>query len=233
MLHYLLIIGIFTSTCSKLNLNNIQESTKPQTFESVESIREHAPMWHKMGNRLITESDYKTYILNNYKDRIYDVYVCNNAAYTTTFYQWLQKYGKLNIDIRKYNYRYTDACDFNNIYLWFKPQYNSDVNDSDISIITTDCKQRASATAEIVPCNAIHTYFLPYYSLNKNFNLSEIISEAWTPPVRIFLYKIPNTFVSNNQIKESVNKIFIDYFTLTNQKLGSMINLRRYYPTDY
>ena len=97
-----IINGLFVNTCNKLQILNLQESTKPQTYESVNDIREHAPMWHKMGNRLITASDYKTYILNNYKDRIYDVYVCNNTTYTTTFYQWLQKYGKLNIDIRKY-----------------------------------------------------------------------------------------------------------------------------------
>ena len=87
--------GLFTSTCNKLLLTNIQESTKPQDYESVDSIRENAPTYHRMGNRLITTDDYKTYILNNFGQRIYDVYVCNNITYVTSFYQWLKKYRKI------------------------------------------------------------------------------------------------------------------------------------------
>ena len=87
--------SLFSTSCNKLIINNIQESTKPKTYESVESIRENAPVYHRMGNRLITIEDYKTYILNNFGQRIYDVYVCNNMTYITTFYQWLKKYRKI------------------------------------------------------------------------------------------------------------------------------------------
>jgi hypothetical protein len=92
-------------------------------YETVDSIRELAPSSFRIGGRLVTESDYKTFILSNFGNRIHDVYVCNNTTYITLFYQWLYNYGKLNVDIRKYTYRFADTCDFNNIYLWMKPLY--------------------------------------------------------------------------------------------------------------
>ena len=130
--------GLFIQTCNKFVLTNIRESTLPQGYETVNSIRENAPSMFRLGNRLITENDYKTYILTNYKDRVHDIYVCNNTTYTTNFFQWLNKYNKLNIDIRKYYYRFADACDFNNIYLWIKPTYEGQISDSDLNINTDD-----------------------------------------------------------------------------------------------
>jgi hypothetical protein len=116
--------GLFIQTCNKLTFTNLIESSKPQDYESVDSIRELAPSSFRIGGRLVTENDYKTYILSNYKNRIHDIFVCNNTTYITLFYNWLYRYGKLNMDIRKQNYRFTDTCDFNNVYLWMKPLYN-------------------------------------------------------------------------------------------------------------
>lgn len=115
--------GLFVSSCDKLTFTNIQESSIPSSYENSAEIKEYAPFKFRMGNRLVTISDYTQYIKNTFKNIINDIYVCNNATYTTVFYQWLLKYDKLNIDIRKNNYKYSDACDFNNIYLWMVPTH--------------------------------------------------------------------------------------------------------------
>jgi len=219
--------GLFIQTCNKLVLTNINESTLPQGYEDVDSIRENAPSIFRLGNRLVTENDYKSYILNNYKDRVHDIYVCNNTTYTSLFFQWLSKYNKLNIDIRKYYYRFADACDFNNIYLWIKPTYDGQVSDSDLNLIVDDCNKIKSATAELVPCSAIETYFIPYVEHpNYSINLTEMnLTADWNPPIKIILTKKSNAFINNEQLKILINNIFINYFSLENQKLGNIVNI--------
>lgn len=226
-----LLNGLVIQTCNKLVLTNINESTLPQGYEDVDSIRENAPNMFRLGNRLVTEGDYTTYILNNYKDRIHDIYVCNNTTYTTNFFQWLNIYGKLNIDIRKYYYRFADACDFNNIYLWMKPTYEGQITDSDLNIIVDDCNKIKSATSELVPCSAIETYFIPYVE-HPEYPLKILETQLdadWNPPIKIILNKKTNTYINNEQLKEMVNNIFIDYFSLENQKLGNMVNISEIY----
>lgn len=213
--------------CNKLTFNNINQSSEPQNYEDIVSIRENAPSKFRMGNRLITEEDYKTYILTHFKDKIHDIYVCNNMTYTTTFYQWLKTYNKLNIDIRKYYYRFADACDFNNIYLWVKSTHAGTVSDSDLNIIVDTCNKIKTATSELVPCNAFETYFIPYVEHpDYKLDLTETqLTADWVPPVKIIITKRPNTYISNQQLKEQVNKIIVDYFDLKNQKLGNIINI--------
>ena len=183
------------------------------------------------GNRLITENDYKTYILNNFKHCVHDIYICNNAKYTTEFYQWLKQYGKLSLDIRKYYYRFADACDYNNVYAWIKPTYSGNVTDSDLNDITVACNNRKCVTSEIVPCSVFETYFMPYIRHpDYTINISNMLMTAdWTPPIKIMIVKQQYAMISNEQLKEKINNIFIDYFSMENQKLGNVINISEIY----
>lgn len=108
-----------------------------------------------------------------------------------------------------------------------KPQYAMDLNESDTNLILTACNKIKSATSELVPCNPILVYFMPYVDHPKYpLNISDIIStNNWKSPIKIVVYKKQNTFVSDQQIKENINKIIVDYFAMTNQKLGSVINI--------
>lgn len=223
--------GLFVQTCNKLQISNIDSCSEPQTYETIESIKENAPSAFRIGGRLITENDYKTYIKQNYSDRVHDIWVCNNSTYCTLFYQWLKQYDKLNIDIRKYYYRYADACDFNNIYLWMKSTHTGNMSESDLSMITDDCNRIKSATVELVPCNAIETYFIPFVDHPEyKFNINETqLTADWKPPVNIVIEKKPNTYINNEQIKEQINNLIINYFSLENQLLGNIINISELY----
>jgi hypothetical protein len=223
--------GLFIETCNLLSFTNINESSTPQNYETVESIRQNTPFAFRIGGRLVTEDDYKTYILTKFKNRVHDIYVCNNAKYTTEFYQWLKQYGKLSLDIRKYYYRFADACDFNNVYAWIKPTYSGNVTDSDLNDITVACNNRKCVTSEIVPCSVFETYFMPYIRHpDYTINISNMLMTAdWTPPIKIMIVKQQYAMISNEQLKEKINNIFIDYFAMENQKLGNVINISEIY----
>lgn len=114
--------------------------------ESVEEIKENGPSWFKLGNRLITRSDYEYFIKNNesakscFQNRdIADVRCMNNIEYVTTFYKWLYQCGITGKNEgldgfqddggrhyfnpkfwQRTDYKYIDPADANNTYLWVK-----------------------------------------------------------------------------------------------------------------
>lgn len=135
------------------------------------------------------------------------------------------------MDIRKYNYRYTDTCDFNNIYLWMKPLYEGELTESDKNIIIDNCNQIKTATVEIVPCTIIETTFIPFVNHPDYPISSDTINllNNGTPPIELIITKKPTSFISSLQLKESINKIFIDYFSMDNQKIGNTINITEIY----
>lgn len=217
--------GLFSETINTVLISNINSSTQAIDFESVAEMREYAPSLYKMGNRLVTADDYKTYILTKYSSRIQDVTVTNNYEYTTIFYKWLNDYGKLNIDIRKYNYMFADACDFNNIYLWLLPNNSTQLTLADKMNIVNDCSNKKTMTSEIVPCDAIKILFVPFIK-HPNIPLSaEQLSYTWSTPCTIVITKKNNGLITDSQLKTQINNIFVEYFNIKNQKLGNAVNI--------
>ena len=53
-------------------LINTTQSTVAQAEEDVDDIRETAPDYYKLGNRLVSKSDYEYYVKNRSKDNIID-----------------------------------------------------------------------------------------------------------------------------------------------------------------
>ena len=55
------------------NITNITASTAAIAEESTDDIRELAPNYYKLGNRLVSKSDFEYYVKNRYIDNIIDV----------------------------------------------------------------------------------------------------------------------------------------------------------------
>lgn len=214
---------------NKITLSNTEASSDVIGYEDVNEIREYAPDSFKMGNRLVTAADFRTFILNNFKNRVRDAYVCNNNTYCMTFYKWLADYDKLNINIRLNSYEYADANDFNNIYVWLIPNANK-LLDSDKRIIVKECENRKSLTTNIIPCEGVKVYFVPYmknFESNKIQVDSSILSKSYLPPVNILVEK-ERTHISDERIKLNIVNIIINYFK-EHSKFGDTINFSEIY----
>lgn len=198
-----------------LALKNDSSSSPVIDYEDADDIKEFAPSNFRLGNRLVTASDFRTYILHNFKNRVKDVYVCGNNEYCSLFYKWLDKYDKLDINIRLKNYEYASACDFNNIYAWLQPLNDVGVQDADKEIIVRSCNKIKSLTTEIIPCTGIKTYFMPYVRPNDDttkLDLStNILSRNYAVPTKIVIKKAP-TYFSDSKIKSEIAKVIVDYF---------------------
>jgi len=120
----------------------LTSSTSAIKEEGVEEIRERAPHWFKMNNRLVTKEDYEFFIMNEpYMSSVFNsVKVMNNWEYVATFYRWLNQLGVTKHDG---NHRYylnparftkyggaslSDAVDSNNVYIWYITNFG-DVTD--------------------------------------------------------------------------------------------------------
>jgi len=211
-------------------------TSTPAEEETVDQIRTSAPQWFKSSNRLVTQRDFEYFIKNRFYNDIIDVKAMNNWQYMATFYRWLynigiskysdgSKYINENI-MTKYDYKYADAADSNNIYLWIKMK-----NDTDIIKDTLDAEimPLKIATAETVFIDPIPVNLMP---CANTVSASAYLSEE-TFDVNLENYievEVDNsTLVSYEVIKTTMNDIIADYFSPDNQQLGSFIDLNFLY----
>ena len=111
--------------------------------ESVDEIRDFAPNWFRMGNRLVTKRDYEYYLKNSpqFRGTFKDIKCMNNWDYMSIFYKWLYDLGNKYHDslpedkkkkdvlagrrfleqdkILSSGRRYADPADSNNVYLFY------------------------------------------------------------------------------------------------------------------
>ena len=224
---------------------NPKSSTKFTLMETVDDIRQNAPFWFKTNGVLLQEKDYKRWFLSgSYKNLFYDVSIMNNETYIKRFMGWLDSYDKLTLDIRKSNYPYSDACDFNKIYIWVKQKY-----DVDFDPIYDELEKRKVLTSKPIIMNCVTKFFTPgiffqiddmrvdggkYYTQGvfKNLNGSYYIDETLfqtNPDNWIEIIKDKTTFVSSEKIKQNVMNEIKRFFEPQNNKMGEVVNLNQLY----
>jgi len=223
----------FVSTTELISLTNIDESSKPQNFESVEDIRINAPKSFATGHRLLSTDDFTAYVENNFKSEISSALTMDNNEYTLTFLKWLYLYDCLNVSIVKNNYKFSDACDFNNIYIWVKGRTKNKLSNNQLQQIVNACNRKKCATANIVPCNGVTCLFMPFVDSNTNpFDYNEIYNLNWDEKLKqlkIKIIKQQGVYVTDGNIKYQVANIISEYFKEENTKLGQLIDLNYLY----
>ena len=210
----------------KISLINSDASTIIKDFETVEQIRQNAPNWFRMGGRLITKQDFEQYILMNYPSEVYDVKVTNNWEYMVDFQTWLKAYNKLTVDIRHYDYQFSDSCDFNNIYVWLKTFNNGNVTSSTKRIIERDCDRLKPLTAEIVMEDPLMVTVVPYMKGKDNYTIFEWDTKNENT---IELIRDRNTMITVERIKQRAVSIVQTFFQTSNNKLGQTLNINDLY----
>ena len=217
-----------------LGLENPNVSTLTQAMEGVEDIRENAPNFFRTGNRLITTQDFTQYIMDNYSNVIYDVQVMNNWKYMTNFFHWLYQFEKLNPDIIHYNYKYTDSCDYNNVYFFLKSFSNDNVSDAIKDSINRDCDMRKPLTSELVPVDPFLVTFTPYLdgrSLDKkddhypyNTTNFDALNEN-----KILVIRDKNSMITLERIQQRVVSAIQTFFSLESCNLGMQLKINDLY----
>ena len=140
------------SRLEDMEVGVLTSSTSAVREEGVEEVRERAPHWFKMNNRLVTKEDYEFFIMNepSIAGMFNSVKVMNNWEYVATFYRWLNQLGVKNHDNPRFYLnpaRFTkyggaslsDAVDSNNVYIWYITNFG-DVQDINYDQMVQRCK---------------------------------------------------------------------------------------------
>lgn len=121
-----------TDTGAIMPVHCVGASSPCYSEEDVEEIKEKAPGWFKLNNRLVTKDDYEFYLRSapEFKSTLADIRVMNNWDYAATFYRWLNQLGLEHHNNARYylnsarftkygNASLADPADNNNVYIWY------------------------------------------------------------------------------------------------------------------
>ena len=230
---------------------NITNSTDFVSEESVEDIRTNAPEWFKTGNRLVTNADYEYYFRNKNISQVVDVVCQNNWEYISTLYKWLYnlslngnytRIDDLHFDqslqrsqsttyyinqnrLIKYDLKWADAADINNVYLWIKMRNNSDLMrqkfDSDVKTIKT-------LTQELVYLKPLDLYFAPCAApIDLAINYFKPGNSAEFDPNNESYIEVTlddNCIYTNIDMQTRIANVIRQFFSENNMKLGVIVN---------
>ena len=223
---------INSTTKGSLYLQNIYSSTNPTSYESVESIRLNAPALFASQNRLVTVTDYETYIQKNFSNLITDTAVINNQQYVSEYLKYYFDIGleRPNDDERVLlnQVSFNDSCDFNNIYCFTVPLISAIINETTPNYLNKTLKQlilnklntQKIITQNVVPSDPVYQAFT--IGIQKD---NELPSSSTYLDTKIIITRNLNSVQSKEQIKNAFSNKIIDFFKQSNNKLGQFVNL--------
>jgi hypothetical protein len=117
-----------------------------------------------------------------------------------------------------YAYKYADAADSNNVYIWIMPKAQSTALITDIDNTVRPLKP---LTAETVYINPIAKQFFPC-AFNNGYDITN-----WDPNADnyIEIEVDKNVLVSFESLKSTIATYITEYFSALNQKIGNTIDL--------
>lgn len=211
---------------SQLTLNNEYPSNSYSDHENVDNIRKNAPKSFKSQNRLITVSDFESYVTSNFSNLITDVSVKNNDQYLTSHMKYLYDIGlnspQTENQILFNQIKFSDSCNFNNIYVYLLPknEYQLFLAPAQKQLIFNGLDEARTITSNIVLTDPVYMSF--------DFYIKHPIKEASVDDInscRLRIMKNMNTRRSSSSIASDVIDVFKKTFNRSSVKLGSSLNL--------
>ena len=211
-----------------LQFANTNISTTYTEAESVESIRANAPATFRSQFRVVTSTDYETFIKSSFANIINDVKVLSNNEYTNGHLKYLYDIGLTNPgqDYRVlYNQMaFADACNFNNVYVYVLPKATKLITNNYVNYLTPAQKQliissisdKKTLTSEVIIMD-------PVYKAIKIGNDPDIDDKDSPATLVVTLYRTSKTPAS--VIKDKIRAIFSTYFDPAKITLGFTVNL--------
>jgi len=213
-----------------LQFANSNISTTYTEAETVANIRKNAPASFKSQFRVVTTSDYESYIKNNFANIINDVKALSNNSYVTEHLKYLYDIGLTNPgqDYRVlYNQMaFADACNFNNVYVYVLPKATKLITNNYVNYLTPAQKQliistvndKKTLTSEVVIMDPV--YKAVTVGLGKDaVNLADIADS------RLVVTLQRDSKIPLSVIKDRVQSIFETYFNPVNITLGFSVSI--------
>jgi hypothetical protein len=215
-----------------VSLDNPIASTPFTSFESLDAIKNNAPLIFSTQNRTVTVEDFESTVLKYYNNIIHDVRAVSNQQYTSEYLKYFYDIGleRPNDDERVMmnQVMFTDACDFNNVYLFAVPQVGAIQNGITPIALATAQKQvivnRLNLTKQvnqnIVVCDPVYLAFSFGLTVAGEEPATEIKDET------ILRIRRQDDYTTSKElIKGKVADIIRNTFTQQNNVLAGTINI--------
>ncbi len=214
-----------------LRISNTLPSTRSKNGESVDDIRASAPTLFRTQYRLVTSSDYRTFILNNFANFIQDVSVANNWEYIASRLKYYYDLGLTNPDrvggplYAQVNF--ADSCNFNNIYVTAVPKTSissistaPSLSVSQKQVIINSLESRKTLTTEVIILDPVYIAAdIGLASDSTDINVGDIEDTS------IVVIKSLTSRRTDDDIRADIESLFKETFDQNNLKLGQSINL--------
>lgn len=215
-----------------IQLDNPQASTQFAPPETVDEIRNNAPLLFSAQSRTVTREDYDSVVRKYFSHIITDVSVVPNSEYTSEYLKYFYDIGleRPNDDeqVLMNQITFTDACDFNNVYLFVVPK-NGAIIDNTTPVSLPTAQKQAIATKlngmklvnqNIVVCDPVYSAF----SFGLNI-AGEELTTTIKDETKLRLYRSTNFNISKESIAQKAVDIITNFFAQTSNKLGSIVNI--------
>jgi hypothetical protein len=214
-----------------LKFNNTYSSVPPTYTETVNQIRNNAPLIFSTQNRTVTTRDYESFTNKNFSNIIQSVKAVSNKDYTSEYLAYYYNLGleRPNLDDKLLfnQVSFNDACDFNNVYLFCVPRLGA-IQD-EITPIELFFNQKQSVVDKLNEYKMVNQNIVicdPIY-LAFDFGLP-LLGETVTPSIKdstiLRITRKPNEIISKDQIKGSVFLLIKEFFAQTNNELGQSLD---------
>lgn len=204
-------------------------STEPKDFETPDEIRTNAPNWFRSQGKLNSQRDFERYIISNYSgtNEVHDVVCMNNTEYMNEFMGWLYDLGKLSSELVYYGYKFSDSCNFNNVYLWIKSSSNGNVPLSVTSrkIIQDSVGKLKPLTSEVIPFDPFLVSFAPCLPQESTPSWSSLSSSTFTTDYYFEIERDRGALVTVEGLRRKTVDIITQFFNVSNNSLGQSVDL--------
>jgi hypothetical protein len=219
----------FLTEPEMLNIRVVNEnsSTYSQLPETAEDIRLSASANYRSQYRLVTTSDYETFIRSNFGNLISDVKVVNNWDYVSGYLKYFYDIG-LNDPAKTgralFNQlQYADSCNFNNVYLLMVPKSR----DNNLNYIVPTQKELINAALMPTKVTTVETAFLDpvYKAVAFGVNLDNFeYEDGGVDPCELVIERRNTSRRDSQAILNDVVNVFRFYFDRQVMRLGQDLN---------
>ena len=223
---------IDNSNSSLLTINNPQNSTSLTDEETVDQIRENAPKVFASQLRLVTESDYESFIKRNLANVVNSVRVASNDSYIN---EYIQYFYDICVDPNKVNrvlinqVNFADSCDFNNVNVFCVPSFtvSSDkyyppyLSESFKNLVVDTCNERKMVSNTVVPRDPVYMAFGLGYTNSSDLSLDLLDQTS------LYIVREINNKVNKDTLKARAGNLIKEFFDPSNNNLEQELNFNK------
>lgn len=221
-----------TTMRTALVFTNTVGSTYYSPGEGVKEIRANAPNTFRSQYRLVHQDDYKAFVKTNFANVIHDVYTCNNNEYMDDYMRYYHEQGLTDPAMASrplFNQvRFGTSCNFNNIYVVAVPK-TANPTVKQTLFLSPALKQAIKTAASKVKTATSEVMFVDPIYLACDFGVptSSTIGIADVSQTKFVVVQNAKSIKSPSLIQSEVADIFTEYFAISNQQIGQVVDINR------